>query len=103
MVRTLHGVCPGGVECNVAATIACTVSAGMDGLAPRPGRTRPNLVNPSSVNRRRQDRTVSADTANSAAIRALATPSAASTNALACSTSRRGAEDDRESVSNIAR
>ena len=75
----------------------------MDGLAPRPGRTRPNLVNPSSANRRRQERTDVADTPTSAAIRSLATPSAANTNARARSTSRCGADDDRDRVSSIAR
>jgi hypothetical protein len=103
VVRQLQCVCPGGVVCSVAWTIASTISGGMDGLAPRPGRTRPNLFKPSSANRCRQDLTDVADTPNSAAIRSLATPSAASNNARARSTSRCGAEDDRDRVSSIAR
>ena len=103
MVRQLQCVCPGGVVCNVASTIASTISGGIDGFAPRPGRTRPNLFNPSSANRCRHDLTDVADTPNSAAIRSLATPSTASNNARARSTSRCGADCARVRTSNDSR
>jgi len=68
-------------ERSVACTIASTVSAEMLGLGPRPARTCANLANPSPLNRRRHDRTDVAETLRSVAIRSLATPSAAISNA----------------------
>src|SRR5512142_2409388 len=39
IVRVDQCVAPGGVSCNVTRTISSTVSAGIDGLRPRPSRT----------------------------------------------------------------
>ena len=66
---------------NVSATIASTTSAGISGLRPRPGRTRPTAATPSAANRTRHARTVSAFTPTARAIAPFATPSAAITNA----------------------
>ena len=80
--RVLQWVSPLGLECSVAATISSTFSAGIDGFGPRPLRTSPSLASPSSANRFRQARTVTTVTPTSSAIRVLATPSAASSNAV---------------------
>ena len=46
----------------------------VDGLRPRPSRTRPNFANPSVPNRVRQLVTLAADTPSRDAIAAVATP-----------------------------
>jgi hypothetical protein len=74
IVRVLQWVCLFGLECSVFFTIASTVSSLIDGFGPRPLRTSPSLDNPSSANRLRQDRTVTAVTPASAAILVLASP-----------------------------
>jgi len=79
------------------------VSAGIDGFGPRPLRTSPSLARPSSANRFRQARTVTTVTPTSSAIRLLATPSAASSNALARCTCRCGADRARANTSNASR
>jgi hypothetical protein len=99
----LQWVSPLGLECSVASTISSTFSAGIDGFGPRPLRTSPSLARPSSANRFRQARTVTVVTPTSAAIRALATPSAASSNAFARCTCRCGADRARANTSNASR
>jgi hypothetical protein len=79
------------------------VSFGIEGLRPRPWRTFPHPARPSLAKRSRQARTDIALTANSAAIRAFATPSAAASNALARTTSRCAAVWDRATHSNVTR
>ena len=72
--RQLQCVSPGGLSCKVACTIASTCSAEIDGLRPRPSRTRPNFANPSVPNRVRQLVTLAADTPSRDAIAVVATP-----------------------------
>ena len=101
--RVLQWVSPLGLECSVACTISSTFSAGIDGFGPRPWRTSPSLARPSSANRFRQARTVTAVTPTSSAIRVVATPSAASSNAFARCTCRCGADRARTNTSNASR
>lgn len=103
MVRVDQCVAPGGVSCNVTRTISSTVSAGIDGLRPRPSRTCANLASPSSANRVRHARTVPAVTPTAAAICTFGRPSAAISSACARRTSRNGAVPDRASTSNASR
>ena len=77
IVPVLQCVSPLDLECRVASTIASTVSAEIDGLGPRPSRTSPSLASPFSANRVRHAHTITAVTPKLAAIRVLATPSAA--------------------------
>lgn len=81
--RQLQWVSPGGLSCGVAWTMASTLSAGMEGLRPRPSCTFPNVASPSAVNRLRQARTVIDDTPTRWAIWVLATPSTANSRAWA--------------------
>src|SRR5512134_458496 len=55
IVRVDQCVAPGGVSCTVTRTISSTVSAGIDGLRPRPSRTSAKRASPSSANRDRPD------------------------------------------------
>ena len=57
-------------------------------LAPRPGAIDPTASRPPPSNLRRHRRTVSGDVPHSRAIASFATPSAANTNADACTTTR---------------
>ena len=68
--------------------ISSILDCGIDGLRPRPLRTRPNFAKPSSANRSRQLFTDAGDTDTDRAIAVLATPSAAISSALARTTSR---------------
>ena len=88
-----------GLECRVASTIASTVSTEIDGLGPWPSRTSPSLASPFSANRVRHARTVTAVTPKLAAIRVLATPSAAINSARARCICRCGASRPRRPVS----
>ena len=103
IVRVDQCVAPGGVSCTVTRTISSTVSAGIDGLRPRPSRTSAKRASPSSANRDRHARTVTAVTPTAAAICTFGRPSAAISSACARRTSRNGAVPDRASTSNASR
>ena len=76
---------------------------GIVGLRPRPEATLANLFKPSVSNRARHDRTVIAVTPTLDAIWVFATPSAASSNALARSTSRCAAVRETERAFSTSR
>src|SRR6476661_1156648 len=103
IVRHDQCVAPGGVVVVVNSTIRAIVSSGIEGLRPRPSRIFSSPANPSSTNRVRHARTVTGVTPTSSAITALATPSAASNNTLACTTCRCGADCARANLSNVSR
>ena len=79
------------------------MDCGIVDFTPRPGRTRPNLDNPSWANRTRHDVTVAGPTPISCATLVVAIPSAARSSALARSTSRCAAVCDRDNTSSICR
>src|SRR6185503_8123030 len=60
--RQLQCVSPIGCSCSVAWTISAILSAGIDGLRPRPGRTPENAFRPSDANRLRHASTVAGET-----------------------------------------
>src|SRR6476619_4403754 len=103
IVRHDQCVAPGGVVVVVNSTIRAIGSPGIEGLRPRPSRIFSSPANPPSTNRVRHARTVTGVTPTSSAITALATPSAASNNTLACTTSRCGADCARANLSNVSR
>jgi len=99
--RQLQWVAPGGVSCKVECTMACTWSAVISGLRPRPGRTAPTESKPSVRNRARQSNTVGRLMPSAVAMRLLATPSPAISNALAWDTTRCGAVALRAHISSV--
>ncbi len=101
--RQLQCVSPCGLSCSVACTIAATFSAPIEGLRPRPSRTRANFASPSAANRSRHAVTLAGDTPSPPAIAVVATPSAASSSAFARVTSRCGAVRDRARLSRTSR
>src|SRR3978361_2507764 len=58
IVRHDQCVSPSGVEFFVSSTISSIFDCGIVGFGPRPFRTCPNLTNPSTENRSRQDTTL---------------------------------------------
>ena len=87
----------------VSSTIRAIVSAGIDGLRPRPAATLPQFARPCSSNARRHARTDTGVTPCRAAIVVFATPSAASSSTRARSTSRCAAVCDRATFSKASR
>ena len=63
--RQLQCVSPSGLDSWVNRTISSIYSAGLCGLRPRPGRTRPSLASPSSAKRLRQATTLDGETPTS--------------------------------------
>jgi hypothetical protein len=94
-VRVLQCVAPpGGVSCAVNRSTFATVPSGSHGLRPRPLAITPRRSIPVSANLARHRRTVSESTPQDRAICSFATPSAANSKALACTTVRYGNVDD---------
>ena len=83
IVRVLQCVSPLGLECRVASTIASTRLHRDRRLGPPALADLAQLASPFSANRVRHARTVTAVTPKLAAIRVLATPSAAINSARA--------------------
>jgi hypothetical protein len=69
--RQLQCVSPSGLDSWVNRTISSIFSAGICGLRPRPGRTRPSLASPSSAKRLRQATTLDGETPTSQATAVL--------------------------------
>ncbi len=103
IVRVLQCVSPCGLEFWVRSTIWSITCCAMTALRPRPEATLPNLASPSAANRDRHARTVAGVTPTRAAIRSLATPSTASSNTRALSTSRWRAVCDTDSITSTSR
>src|SRR5262245_25230829 len=103
IVRHDQCVAPAGVVVVLNRRISAIVSSGIEVLRPRPALIFSSPANPSAPNRRRHARTVSGVTPTSSAITALATPSPANNNALACNTCRCGADCARANRSNVSR
>nr|GLK33773.1 hypothetical protein GCM10017611_06160 [Rhodococcus wratislaviensis] len=85
------------------STISSIFSCGIEGMRPRPLRTRPNRASPSSANRARQFATEPAATDNSPAMAVFANPSAAISKAFARRTSRCAPDCDRATDSSTSR
>ena len=83
--------------------MASITSWAISGLRPRPGAIEPTASSPPASNLARHRRTVSGVVEHSRAIASLATPSAASSNAEDCTTTRCGNTDERAIASNSAR
>ena len=94
-VRVVQCVAPpGGCPVNVSSTTRCTVSAGSQDFRPRPLAIVPTPPMPFSANRFRHRRTASESTPQRRAISSFGTPSAAHSNAFACTTWRCGNTDE---------
>ena len=92
-----------GRSSRVTRTTSATVVSASHDRRPRPGAIRPTPSTPSDAKRRRHARTLSLVVPHRRATSLVATPSAANSNALACTTLRCGNDDDAAIRSNAAR